>query len=434
MYDIYVTKIKNIKAHPNADRLNIGEAFGNGVVIGKEVNEDTLYLYLPTDGQISIEYGEKNNLFRKKDEVGNNIGGFIDPDKRNIRALRLRGERSDGLVMPLESLSFFGDISKLREGDIVSTFNGHQIACKYIPKEKVPTDNLNVKNKKGRVKDKTTYPYVCEHIDTPQLRFCMSMFKIGDIISLTEKIHGTSARHSNALCVSYKRNLFDKLFHRKGKEIREYKYITGTRRTLLSNVNNGFYGTHSFRINWANRIEGKLHEGESIFAEIAGFFAPNSPIMGRGDNKKTLDQEFIKVFGNTTTFSYGCDELSGESRFFIYRMTYTAPDGYVIEYPWDLVKLRAEQMGLEVVPELDRFIYTNEEDFLERIKKFLDIPSTIDPTHIIEGVVVRALNAPGLRVAKEKSFNFKVLSGIAIAQAIESGALDSMTEDEISEM
>jgi hypothetical protein len=69
------------------------------------------------------------------------------------------------------------------------------------------------------------------------------------------------------------------------------------------------------------------------------------------------------------------------------------------------------------VPELDRFIYTTEEDFMARIQKWLDIPSTIDSRHIIEGVVVRALNATGFRVAKEKSWGFKVLEGITKDEA-----------------
>ena len=44
MYSAYVTKIKNIRKHPNANRLNLGECFGNTVVIGKDYNEETLYI------------------------------------------------------------------------------------------------------------------------------------------------------------------------------------------------------------------------------------------------------------------------------------------------------------------------------------------------------------------------------------------------------
>ena len=93
-------------------------------------------------------------------------------------------------------------------------------------------------------------------------------------------------------------------------------------------------------------------------------------------------------------------------------MTYTTPEGYVIEYPWDLVQLRAEQMGFEVVPELERFIYTTEEDFMSHITQWLDAPSFLDARHVREGVVVRALNASSFKVAKEKSWSFKVLEGI----------------------
>ena len=50
MYTAYITKIKNIRPHPNADRLNLGECFGNTVVISKEYDEETLYIYFPTDG------------------------------------------------------------------------------------------------------------------------------------------------------------------------------------------------------------------------------------------------------------------------------------------------------------------------------------------------------------------------------------------------
>ena len=69
-YDVYVTRVKNIRPAENADRLNLCEVFGNTTVVDKTVNEHDLYLYFPVDGQISVEYGEANNLFRKKDSAG----------------------------------------------------------------------------------------------------------------------------------------------------------------------------------------------------------------------------------------------------------------------------------------------------------------------------------------------------------------------------
>lgn len=412
-YSVYVTRVKNIRPAENADKLNLCEVFGNTTVVDKSVNENDLYVYFPVDGQISEEFGKVNDLFRRKDENGNPCGGFIDPVKRNIMAIRLRGNKSDGLILPLSSLESFGDISQLKEGDIVSTFNGYEIACKYIPRTNHRSSSVDNGGKIQKKKIKINLPYFAEHIDTPQLVYNMDMFKPGDLICLTEKVHGTSSRNANTLQISYKKNLFHKIFNLKGKKVEEYKYVVGTRRTVLKSATGGYYGTNEFRLEWANRFKDKLMPGESVFGEIAGFIAPGQPIMAKGDNKKTKDKNFIKTFGDTTVFSYGCNEEMGNSRYFIYRMTYTTPEGFVFEYPWDLVKLRAEQMGFEVVPELDRFIYTTKEDFLARIEEWMDIPSTIDSSHIIEGVVVRALNAPNsFRVAKNKSFNFRVIEGI----------------------
>lgn len=413
MYNVYITRIKNVRPHPNADRLQLGDCFGNTVCVSLDYEDNQLGVYFPTDGQLSVEFAEKNNLLRKKDDSGNNIGGYMDAEKRNVTAIRLRGEKSDGLFLPLTSLESFGDISQLKEGDIVSTFNGHEIACKYIPRRSNRSSGNFGGNKTRKKKVHINTPFFAEHIDTPQLRFCQDMFKPGDYICLTEKVHGTSSRNANTLVISYKQSIIDKILHKKGKEVREYKYMVGTRRTTVNDSAGGYYGSNQFRLNWGEKFKGKLEPGEEVYGEIAGFTGPNAPIMGRGDNKKTKDKKFIKVYGPTTTFSYGCDEEKGENRFFIYRMTYTSPEGMVIEYPWDFVKLRAGQMGFEVVPELERFVYTTQEDFIGRIENYMDIPSTIDSRHIIEGVVVRALNAPNrFVVAKEKSFNFKVLESI----------------------
>lgn len=412
-YTGFITRIKNVRQHPNADRLQLGECFGNTVVVSLEYVDNQLGIYFPSDGQLSAEFAEANNLLRKKDDAGNSIGGYMDPNKRNVTAIKLRGEKSDGLFLPLEALAQFGDVTILHEGDKIDNFNGHEICCKYIPRRNVKHGAPSAGNKTRKKKIKINLPHFAEHIDTPQLAYNMDMFKPGDLICLTEKVHGTSSRNANTLQISYKKNLFHKLFNLKGRKVEEYKYVVGTRRTILESAVGGYYGTNEFRLEWANKFKDKLMPGECVFGEIAGFIAPGQPIMAKSDNKKTKDKNFIKIFGDTTTFSYGCNEEMGNSRYFIYRMTYTTPEGFVFEYPWDLVKLRAEQMGLEVVPELDRFIYTTKEDFLTRIEKWMDIPSTIDSSHIIEGVVVRALNAPNsFRVAKNKSFNFRVIEGI----------------------
>lgn len=414
MYCGYVVEVKDLRVHPNADRLQIARVFGEDVCVGSDVQFGDTLLYFPCDGQLTLEYCDANDLCRKHED-GTPGKGYLEREKRHVTAIKLRGSRSNGILMPLDSLAFTGvKLSDLKVGDEITTVNGHLICKKYIPrtnpKRSAPADP---KARKHKIKNIEDLPYFAEHIDTPQLRFVQDMFQPGDVICLTEKVHGTSSRNANTLCVSHKQSLFDKIFHRAGKEVRKYKEVVGTRRTTVRDAVGGFYGSHQFRMDWGDKLKGKLRPGEEVFGEIAGFTDTGTPIMGIADNRKTKDKQFIKMYGDNTVFSYGCaPDGDRKSRYFIYRMNYTTPEGDVIEYPWDMVKLRAEQLGFETVPELDRFIYTTQEDFMIRIARWMDIPSTIDPSHIIEGVVVRALNAPGFRVAKNKSFNFQVIEGI----------------------
>ena len=68
MYCGYVTKLKNVRRHPNADRLVLADVFDSTVVVGEGSQEGDVVIYFPCDGQLSQEYCEYNNLLRKKDE------------------------------------------------------------------------------------------------------------------------------------------------------------------------------------------------------------------------------------------------------------------------------------------------------------------------------------------------------------------------------
>ena len=134
MYEAYITTLKNVRKHSNADRLQVGECFGNQVIIDLSYKEGDIGIYFPTGGKLGQEFAEANNLLRKKDEKGNNIGGYLDPEKRNIKAIKLRGETSDGLFMPLYSLTPFCNINELKVGERITTLNGNLICEKYIPR------------------------------------------------------------------------------------------------------------------------------------------------------------------------------------------------------------------------------------------------------------------------------------------------------------
>lgn len=445
MYNAYVTRIKNLRKHPNADRLQLGECFGNTVCVSLDYVDNQLGLYLPCDGQLSVEFAEANNLLRKKDDAGNNCGGYMDPSKRNVTAIRLRGEKSDGLFLPLTCLETFGDVSTLKEGDVINTFNGHEICCKYIPRRNHRQGRVSDGNR-TRKKKVDVAPLFAEHADTEQLAYNLGAFKPGDEIEITLKMHGTSQRTGYLpVFKGYKRTFKDWLLHREGKPIYDWGYVSGTRRTVLDNYDGGYYGSNEFREQHSKTFEGKLWKGETVYYEVVGFTHTGAPIMAEGNNEK-LGKDFVKQYGKTTVFSYGCDpegesfkheyddcwdgmnvrEFKPQSDIYVYRMTMTNEDGAVVEYTPDFMRYRCEQIGVKTVPVMWKGVipaHTGDAAAIrlgqdagawikEKAEQYYDGPDPIGKTHVREGVVVRILNRPKFTAFKHKSFSFKVLEGI----------------------
>ena len=448
-YVAYVTTLKNLRKHPNADRLQLAECFGNTVCVSMEYIADQVGVYFPTDGQLSIEFAEKNNLLRKKDENGNNIGGYMDPDKRNVTTIRLRGEKSDGLFLPLSCLDYCypdikgGAASMLNIGDTIDVVNGHDICTKYIPKRNNKTRSNTPEGNRTRKKKVPVAPLFAEHADTEQLAYNLSAFKPGDLIEITLKMHGTSQRTANLPRFDgYKRTLMDRILRREGVAQYNWGSVSGTRRVVLADFDGGYYGSNEFREQHSKFFDGKLHKGETVYYEVVGFTTTGAPIMGDADNKKLNDKDFVKQYGKTTTFSYGCspdgkktlygrDNLGSfaitkdipQSDIYVYRMTMTNEDGDVVEYTPDFMRYRCEQMGVKTVPVFWKGIIDPEaEDAGEIVRQiaeqYYDGPDPIGKTHVREGVVVRIINRPKFCAYKHKNFSFKVLEGIIKADAV----------------
>lgn len=430
----YIVKVKELRAHPNADKLYIATFFGNDTCVSIDTQVGDIGVYFPCDLQLSLEFCIANHLCRKLPD-GTADTGYMEVDKRNITAIRLRGERSDGLYLPIKCFDYCYDddaSAYLKVGDIINEVNGHPICNKYIPRtnKQNKTNSPNV-SKTRKHKDPIA-PLFKEHIDTAQLAYNLSAFKPGDLIEITRKLHGTSARIGYLpVLKGYKRTLWDKITRKDGTPIYQYDYINGTRRTIICDWDGGFYGSNEFRKHAFEAIKGKLHEGEEIFMELVGFTDDGVPIMGSVSNKKTNDKAFIKQYGDMTTFSYGCDPTgvtAPKNDFYVYRMTLTTHDGYTVEYSPEYTRYRCEQMGVKFVPvewrgyipehpasENDDTI-TAGEWIMNKAEQYYDGPEPIDPRHVREGVVVRLVDKPSFTAYKIKNFSFKLISGIAVAE------------------
>ena len=446
----YIVKINELKEHPNADRLQIAVIFGFPTIVSLDVKLGDIGIYFPIDLQLSEEYCKQNDLVRRKDENGNQAGGYLDPNKRNIRAMRFRGTPSEGLFLPLETLAYTGK-TQFEVGEKIDNINGHEICRKYIPRNSVhePTRKLGNKIRKKKA---PIAPLFLEHADTEQLAYNLEAFRGGDIVEITLKMHGTSGRTGYLPRLQkYKKTFLDRILRREGTPIYDWGYVTGTRRVVLNDFSGGFYGDNSFREPHAKFFEGKLNKGETVYYEIVGFMTTGEPIMSTVSNNKISDKAFVKQYGPTTTFSYGCaskpfhDSVKNkdipQSDIYVYRMTMTNEDGDVVEYSPDYMRYRCEQIGVKYVPVLwrgiippanfdglvqsDDFIADENGQFTEWIFKtpgeyikdiaeqYYDGPDPIGETHVREGVVLRIVNRPKFSAYKHKNFNFKVLEGIA---------------------
>lgn len=462
----YVTTLKDVRPHPNADKLVLATCFVNTVCVAKDkYTEGEIGVYFPVDLQLSMEFCQKNGLLAVYENGKNISGGYMDPAKRNVKAIKLRGEQSDGLFLPLSCLAYTGvDMDSLNIGDTITTVNGHEICRKYIPRGKHQATAAGGAGKRAKRKAKRSIaPVFYEHIDTEQLAYNLHMFKPGDLIEITRKLHGTSARTSHTKVLKgFKRTLLDIILRREGTPIYDWGYVSGTRRTVLDTFDGGFYGSNEFRKPYHDFFEGKLLKGETVYYEIVGFTHEGQPIMGVCNNKKLNDKEFVKKYGETTTFSYGCApgvqyELEFNEQgdvvnripfyhkndIYVYRMTMTNEDGEVVEYTPDQMRHRCMYMGVKTVPlHWYGFIPENpgskEDDtisagewVLNKAEQFYDGEEPIDPTHIREGVVVRVINRPTFTAYKHKNFQFKVLEGIIKenAEAPDMEEADGLDED-----
>ena len=445
----YITTLKNVRPHPNADRMLLADCFGNTVCVGLDSAEGEIGLYLPSDGQVSVEFAKENNLLRLYDENGHSIpgGGYLEPDKRNIKAISLRGVKSDGIFLPISCLAYTGaNLDDLNVGDTINAVNGHDICQKYIPRGKA--HRTQGSGNRTRKKKAPIAPLFVEHADTEQLAYNLDAFRPGDEIEITLKMHGTSQRTAYVpVFKGYKRTLWDKIRRREGTPVYEWDYVSGTRRTVLDNYDGGFYGSNEFREQYHKFFEGKLHKGEEVYYEVVSYTHTGVPIMATGNTPK----EYIKEYGKKMEFSYG--NVPPNSDIYVYRMSLTNEDGDIIEYTPDFMRYRCEQMGVKTVPVFARgyidyegvytmrtdnypYAYAHETecvgDTVKHIAEmFYDGPDPIGKTHIREGVVVRIINRPKFAAYKHKNWCFKVVEGLVkeSAEAPDMEEADGLNEE-----
>lgn len=445
MYKAIIVRLKEIRIHPNADRLKLTTIEGNQVIVGLDAKEGDLGIYFPTDGALSDAFAKANDLIRRKNSDGTPAGGMFDENKR-VRTQKLRGEISDGFYCPIEFLSFIKGFSRdkdeldhfhikgtvFKEGDELDSIGDVPLCTKYTS----PRTKQQLANVSGRKNFSIRTKMFHQHFETSHFGRCVNLIPDNSHIIITEKVHGTSQRVGHVQVQNKNGNLWDRICLflmtlKWKKEIiySDWEYMVGTRRVVLDLKHKKDSGFHSdsLRELAAKPFMGKLHKGETVFYEVVGYESSGKLIMPSVDIKKLNDKEFEKKYSYTYTrptpispetvckgydmkYTYGCKE--GEFKIFVYRITMTNEDGYSIDYSWNDVKKRCDEMEVAYCPEIHSAIWSRGIDITEFVETLAKGESLLDSSHIREGVCVRVEGGLSPKIYKHKSFEFKVLEGI----------------------
>ena len=164
-----IVQLENVRAHTNADSLELCDVLGYQMVIpkGKYKNGDVC-VYFPADTLLPAELGDSLG-------VRNYLRG---PDKDRVGRVRLRGEPSFGLLSSVPGDAGF------EVGDNAADYFGCK---KYIPPIKVTAGD-------AIAYDSEVDPFIERYTDIENGRLFTDVFAEGEDVIVTEKIHGTNTK------------------------------------------------------------------------------------------------------------------------------------------------------------------------------------------------------------------------------------------------
>lgn len=440
-----IVKIDNFHKHsdPEVTKLKCCCIDGFNIITGID-SEPGLYVYFPTACCINPKFLSYANLYRHGElNVDQTKTGMFD-DNGRVKAIRLRGELSEGFIIPIVVLenwvmSTVNVELKVEEGtefdSIEHDGKTFWVNKKYIPKNTrtsgAPGSGNSGKGKQPKGLDKIIENQFRFHYDTVLIKKCPHVLHPSDLISITSKVHGTSGISAYVLCkqeLNWKQKIARWLT---GEEFDKYDYLYSSRSVIKNqyynkSVQGGFYGVDVWK--YADDIVRPcLSKGMTAYYEIIGFL-PNG-----GYIQKNYDYGCLPPVGDEA-YTYG-----KHFKVQIYRVTITDVSGKVHEFSAHEVQLWAQMVGLvpveqyyygyakDLYPDLDPSEHWNE-NFLSKLANdknfYMECNSpTCDNKVPHEGIVIKIENM------KSEAFKlkcFKFLDGEG--KALDKGEVDIESE------
>lgn len=230
-YAAVVVRVNNIVELPGLDNLVGAPVLGHQALTQRDIQAGDLRLAFTAETQLSEAYARENDLHRDASLNKTEAAGYLEANRR-IRALKLRGHRSDALLMPLESVAFTGiNPGELQEGDTFDTLNGHEICRKYELPVKQGTPAKSKVEKAFKRVDSKLFP---EHLDTDAFWRSKHLLRPGREVVVTQKLHGTSIRIGRVPCLRQKGWLERFLNRWVTTPDYEYDAVFGSRKVIKS--------------------------------------------------------------------------------------------------------------------------------------------------------------------------------------------------------
>jgi len=338
-YACSVVEIKGVFPIEGADKIQRCNVNGNDVVISKDIKIGDKMLYFVSGTRLNSDYCKYNNLLDKAEfNIDSTKKGFISYKQFRIKAIKLKGIISDGMLMPLDSLDAFHlDLKKnVKVGDEFTDIGDYSLCEKYF----VPVRNSNPGGKAPKQPKRISRLVENQfflHGDTDNLRKNIHKINPNDIIGIHYKKHGTSFVAGNILV---KKNLkwYERLAKRLGLDIVDTQYdIVYSSRKVVKNE-------------YLNTETGAGYYGEDIWGEVAkeiGHLIPKNwtlygEILGYTSSGAYIQQDF----------DYGCEQ--GKHKFYVYKISVVNSDGKLIYLTDKQIEEYCEKVGLLYK---DTFIY-----------------------------------------------------------------------------
>jgi hypothetical protein len=240
-YAARIVKLGKPRKHDNADRLQCWDIDFQNIITNLDYKEGDVVVCFPLESAINKDLIAYINGFEDKTQnINPEEKGYFNKHAR-VRAVKLRGERSQGFVLPInlvnEWLSTQTIIATpIHKDDINQEFDAYNnivICKKYVPKVNRATGTGKGNRPAVKRISRLVENQFRLHNDTDNLRKNVHKISPVDIIGVHYKKHGTSWVVGNVL-TKVKLNWFQKVLQKLGVNIttEKYDYIYSSRKVI----------------------------------------------------------------------------------------------------------------------------------------------------------------------------------------------------------